>query len=293
VNSNIPGIGDNTQVDYATLETERLESEFNYLRDTASNLKSEAAAFVVVDDPGTKSKVMSLIKRMRDHAKSVLGVHEIEKMPHYRRGQAVDQFFFSIADDLARRDRKAKPGEADRLNQLLTDYDLRELAKEQERRRLIAEEEERKRRAAEQARLKAEQEAAEARLKAERARTEATRAAKEEEARKAEEAAAQARVEAHVAEAKAETTYVDTLAKPSDIMRTRTDDGTLGTMGTEDFAEITNRNELDLEKLRPYISVAALEIALRAYAKANSYSSDPSVQIAGARFGKRPKSRVR
>lgn len=292
-NPNLPGIGDNTQVDYATLETERLEADFGYLRDTVKNLLSEASAFQIVDDADTKAKVMSLIKRIRDQAKATLGIHEIEKLPHYRRGQAVDQFFFSMADLLARRDRKAKPGESDRLTQLLTDYDVRELAKEQERRRLAFEEEQRRLRAAEEARRKAEREAEEARLKAERARTAETQKAKEAAARAAEEAAAAARVEATVAETKAEEAYVPTLATPADIMRTRTGDGTLGTMGTEDFAEITDRNELDLEKLRPYLSVADLEKALRAYAKANGYSSDAVVQIKGARFGKRPKSRVR
>lgn len=291
--SNTPGMGDNTQIDYAGEETRRLEQEYGHFDKSIEALLGEAAQFEVVEDTDTKAKVMSLIKRIRDQAKTLVGVQELEKVPHLRRGQAVDQFFFRRVDMLAKRDRKNKDGEADRLNGILTAYDARVLAAEQERRRREAEEAARKAREAEEARLKAEREAEEARLAAERARKPETQAAKSEIAQAAELAASETRVEETLAVAKAEETYVNTLSRPADIMRTRTGDGVLGTMGTEDFAEITNRQELDLERLRPYFAVADLEKALRAYAKANAYSSDASVQIAGAKFGKRPKSRVR
>lgn len=294
MNTNLPGIGDNiSAIDYAGEETARLNQDYASHVLNTDALLAEAAAFEVVESPDTKSKVMSLIKRIRDQAKALAGLHELEKMPHYRRGQADDQFFFGMIDKLAKRDRRARDGEADRLNGLLTAYDVRELEKERERRRLALEEEQRKLREAEKARLQAEQEAEQARLAAERARKPETQAAKEEIAQQAAEVASDARVETAVAQQAAEVAYVDTLATPADIMRTRTADGTLGTMGTEDFAEITNRAELDLEKLRPYFTMDALDKAVRAYAKANAYSSDASVQIKGARFGKRAKSRVR
>lgn len=286
-------IGDNTQsIDYAQEEINRLQQDYSHIGKAVDELLAEAAKFDVVSDESDKGKVTTLIKRIRDEAKRISGLHDLEKIPYLRRGQAVDQFFFGAEDKLAKRDRKANDGAADRLGRILTDYDTRVLAVEQERRRREAAEAARIAREAEDKRLAAEREATEGRLAAERARKPDTQAAKAEVARGAALAASEARVEDTVATAKAEDAYVDTLARPADIMRTRGDDGTLATMGTEKFAEVTDRNTIDLEKLRPYFTPDMLEKALRSYANSVAYSNDASVQIAGARFGKKPKSRV-
>jgi hypothetical protein len=287
-------IGDNTQsIDYAAEEIARLQQDYPSLQNTVDELLGEAAKFEVVSDNDTKRAVVTLIKRIRDEAKRLSGLHDLEKIPYLRRGQAVDQFFFSAEDKLARRDKRANEGAADRLNRILTDYDNRLLAEEQERRRLAAAELARieAARVAEARRLAAEAE--EARLKAERARLAETRATKQEAAAAAEEAASSARVEAALAEAKAEEAYVETLARPADIMRTRGDDGTLATMGTEKFVEIVDRSKIDMNKLAPYLPLAAIETAARKYADSVGYSADASVQIEGMRFGKRNKSQVR
>ena len=300
-------IGDNTQsIDYAQLETDRLKQDYGYIPRSVEELLAEEASITAVENDDDKAKVVSLIKRIRDEAKRIGGIHELEKMPHFRRGQAVDQFFFGCEDKLAKRDRKANDGAADRLNRKLTDYDTRVLARIQERRRREAEEAARIAQERMMAEAKAAREAAaaaqaaeEARLKAERARTEESRAARAQEAQeaaKAAQAAADAlsatRVETVVTVAKAEETHIGTLATPADIMRQRGDDGTLSGMGTEKFAEVTDRNKIDLEKLRSYLTNDMLEKALRGYANSQAYSNDPSVQIAGAKFGKRAKSRV-
>jgi flagellar biosynthesis GTPase FlhF len=299
-------IGDNTQsIDYAKEESERLQRDYAHIPRTVKELLAEEAAITICNEDN-KPAVISLIKRIRDEAKVISGIHDLEKIPHYRRGQAVDQFFFGCEDLLAKRDKKNNDGAADRLNKLLTDHDTRVLAAIQERRRREAEEAERvareKRQAEEKARREAEaraREAEEARLKAERARTEETRAARAKEAaeaaeaaRKAAEALSSTRVESTVAASKAEETHIETLATPADIMRQRHDDGTISGMGTEKFAEITDLAKLDLEKLRPYFTKDMCEKALRSYANSQGYSNDASVQIAGAKFGKRPKSRV-
>ena len=284
----------NTQtIDHAAEETARLNQDYGYLDSSIEELLNEAAAFEVVSDADDKGKVMTLIKRIRDQVKSVLGIHELEKVPHLRRGQAVDQFFFSKADALARRDRKARPGAADHLNDILTAYDQRILAEENERRRLAAIEAQRKAREEAAKAAKLAQEAEEKRLTAERARAAHTQAAKAEAAQEADQAASAAAVEAELAQQNAEKAYIDTLVTPADIMRTRGTDGTLATMGQEKFAEITDRSTLDLKALAPYIPLAALETALRSYAATVGYSSDASVQIKGAIFGKRDRSRVR
>lgn len=285
-------IGDNTQtIDFQKDEIERLRSEYPHLETTVAELKKESVDITIVDSLEDKTRVIGIIKRMKDAAKRVLGVHEAEKAPHMERGRGCDTFFFGLADQLARRDKKARPGEADRLNDLLTAFDVREHEKEMERRRREAEEAARKAREAEEARRKAEREAEEARLAAERARKPETQAAKEEVAQQAEAVASDARVEAAVTGSEAEKAYVETLATPADVMRTRTDEG-LSTLAQEKFKEITDKNKLDLEKLRPYLSLPDLEKALGRYAESVGYSNDSSVQIAGARFGKRPKSRV-
>jgi hypothetical protein len=287
-----PGIGDNVDVSYFETETARLKQDYEYLEIAVAAHLDACANITVIEDQPTEDIVTSHIKKMRETYKRVLGIHAAEKAPHLERGRANDGFFFGLLDKLGRRDKKAKPGEADRLNQLVTDYKARLLAEEEEKRRLEAEERARVAREAEAARRKAEQEAEAARLKAERARVAFFKAEKEKAAREAAEAEAKANVEAEVAAQKAEEARIATLATPADIMRRRSDAGVTSGMAEEKFREITDRNILDLEKLRPYIPAAALDAALHRYAEANGYSSDESVQIKGAQFGKRPKARV-
>ncbi len=290
---NIPGIGDNTQtIDFAKVEVERLKNEYGYVQESALRLIEQAKAITVIADNDDKSKVIGLIKLLRDEAKRSTGLHEIEKAPHFRRGQGVDQFFFGIVDKLWKRDKKGNDGEGDRLNKLLTAYDVRQLAIEEEKRKAAALEAARIAQAAEAERLRKEQEAEAARLAAERARKPDTTAAKAAIAAAAEEAAIAARVEQTATAAAAEEAYMATLAAPADIMRTRAADGSLATMAKEKFVEITDRNTLDLNKLRPYLPAEALVTAIRKYAESVSFSNDESVQIAGAKFGTRPKSKV-
>ena len=282
-------IGDNIQtIDYAAEEVERLQHDYAHIPKSIEELKAEAAAIALpINDNDTKGVVMSLIKRMRDQAKAIAGIHELEKAPHYRRGQGVDQFFFALHEELLRRNRTGKPGIADTLNAALTDYDNRLLAAEQERRRLEAE----KARKEAEAKAKAE---AEARRKAEEAAAAAERARKAKEAKeaKASDAAVQVAVtsaEATSAADRAEEAYIETLAKPADLMRTRGSDGTLGTMKREPYAEIVDATKLDMATLWPFISMDAKEKALRAWAKTTGHNQ----QMTGAAIGFRNKSQVR
>lgn len=287
-------IGGNDAPDFSKIEIERLEKDYAAIKQTAVELVAQADA--VPDecpDPETKGTIVSLIKRIRDATKRVEGMHGLEKEPHYRRGQGVDQFFFGIWDVLAKRSKNNRDGAADRLQKILTAYDSRILAEENERRQKAAAEAAEAERKARVERERLEQEQIEREEAAARARAPAKIEEKEQKAVEVAEAASAARVEEAVASQAAEQAYMDTLAKPADIMRQRGADGTLSTMGTEKFAEITDRKTLDLEPLRAYLKADALQTALNAYAASHAYSSDPSVQIKGARFGKRPKSVVR
>lgn len=291
----LPGIGDNTQsIDFAADETSRLKRDYAELETSVVDLIAKAEAIELpITDNETKGLVASTLKTLRDTATRVEGLREIEKTPHLRRGNAVDQWFGRLRIAIRRDNKKDRPAIGDTLQGALTDYDNKLLAQEQERRRLEAL---RLQREADERRRK-EQEAAAAaeaaRLAAERARKPETQAAKEAVADQAEVVASVATVETKLADQRAEVAYVDTLARPADIMRQRGDDGVLMTMGTVRFAEITDRSKLDLTKLAPFIAIDALEKALRSYAASNGYSADPTVQIAGAVFGTRAKSVVR
>ncbi|MDE2021087.1 MAG: hypothetical protein KGJ13_12185 [Patescibacteria group bacterium] len=285
IGSNIPD-----SIDYAKNEIQRLQNEY---AETSRSVESLLGEFdeipEIIEDDVQKSIVASLIKRMRDTTKRIDGLRELEKMPYFRRGQGVDQFFNGLFDRLTRREKRNRPGAADVLQQRLTDYDTKLLLAEQERRRKEAAEAERKAREAREAEAKAAKEAEERHLAAERARLPETREIKQEAAAVAEEMASAARIEAAVANDQAEAAYVDTLARPADIMRNRGADGTLTTMAREFYAEIENANLLDKEALWPFIGLDAKEKALRQWAKTTGHRQ----QMAGAKIGDRPKSVVR
>ncbi len=277
-------------VDYAKEETERLQRDYGALAETVESLEAEAGKVPeAIADDEQKGVVVDLIKLIRDAKGRIEALHGVEKQPHLRRGQGVDQFFFGLWDRLAKRDKKNRDGIADALGAKLTAYDVRVLAEETERRRKAAEEAARVAAAAEADRVRKEQEAEAARLAAERARLPETTAAKAAVAEEREAAAGSARVEEAVAASAAEDAYVATLARPADVMRTRTGSGTLATMQQEAFAEVEKADLLDKDKLWPYVAFAEKEKALRAWAKGTGHNE----QMAGAKIGRRPKSAVR
>lgn len=285
-------MGDNSAdaPDYAKQESERLQRDYAELTVTVDDLTTQAEALPEeIPDTDGKGLVADLIKRLRDTARRADALREVEKQPHFRRGQGVDQFFFGLIDRVAKRDRKGRDGVADILQTRLTKYDTRVLLEEQERLRKIAVEAARVAAIQEAKRVRLAQQAETARLAAERARKPETTAAKVEAAEHAEAAASSAAIESEIAGRQAEDTYVDTLRRPADIMRTRTGTGTLSTVAREFYAEIEDVMKLDPAALWPYIALAEKEKALRAWAKATGYKTP----MAGAKIGDRPKSVVR
>lgn len=282
--------GNTDTIDYAQEESDRLQRDYAQLALNVEELETKAAEIplpIVGDD--TKAVVVETIKQIRDAKTRVEALHGLEKQPHLRRGQGVDQFFFGLWGRLTKRAKNDRDGIADVLGRELTDYDVRVLAAETERRRKAAEDAARIAAAAEAERIQREREAEEARLAVERARKPDTTAAKVEIASQKDDAAAAARIEETVAANRAEDAYVETLARPADIMRTRTAGGTLSTMQEEAYAEIEKQELLDRNKLWPYIALAEKQKALNAWAKSTGHNE----QMAGAKIGRRPKSRVR
>jgi len=276
------------ETDFAASVTSFLQDEYRERPIAVMALLEEAREIPKeIEDDATKSKAISLVKRIRDESKALLAFHEKEGTPYLRGKQAVDQWFFGLADKLARRSKTNNPGAADIIMSRVTAYDTAVLAREQERRRLEAAEAERRRLAAEAEQRRRDQEAEQARLAAERARTkgaEKTAVAVEKEAE-----ASAAAVEATVARAAHEDARIATFAKPADIMRTRTEDGTLSTMAQESYAEIVDVDLLDIQALRPFIPLDAWQKYLNAWARVTGYTK----QMPGANVGRRPKSVVR
>jgi hypothetical protein len=283
--------------DFAQLTTEYLEAEYakqkkitvELLAEATALMRDEAGKIKAIDGPEMKSKVVSLIRRMRDHWKALDAFHTKEKQPYKRGGEAGDQFFFGDMDKLGKRTKTSNPGAADILGQILTDHDNKLLAEEQERRRVQAEEDERVAREAQAERDRLQREADEAAEAAARARNPERKEEKQEVAQEAMQAASTAAVTAAVTTARAEESYVSTLAKPADIVRTRHDDGSMSTMAQESYAEIVDRNKLPMAILWPHIPLDGLQKAVMAYAKLNNYN----VTLEGAAIGRRNKSRVK
>lgn len=280
--TNSRGIGDNNAPDYAKQVTEQMARDYAELSNTVSSLLDEARTVPVeITDDEEMGIAAKLIKRLRDTATRIEAFRNKEKEPYLRGGQAVDGFFATLYDKCARKDRKAKPGAADILQARLDDYQQRKLAEEQARRRREAEEAARKEREAREAAEKAAREAEERRLAAERARKPETIEAKSNEAAVKEAEADAALTEAKLAAEHAEETYVNTLARPADMVRTRVDDGPLVTMQQVGYAEVEDSTLLDKELLWPFIKEDAKEAALRQWAKTTGYNKP----MAGAAIG--------
>lgn len=276
--------------DFSATVTAWLEDEFRGSPTAVVALLEEARNLPeTIDDDETKSRYTSLIKRIRDESKRLESFHEKEKTPYLRGGQAIDQFFFGLIDKMVRRSKTGRPGAADILNASLTDYDVRKLRQEQERRAKLAAETARIAKEAQEKAAREAQEAEERRLAETRARKPEAKEERAQEAATAAETASAAKVEAEVATGRAQEARFDTFAKPADIMRQRGDDGTLSTMATEAYAEIADESKLERDKLWPFISTEAKAKALRAWAKNTGFE----VQMAGAAIGRKPKSVVR
>lgn len=275
---------------FADAVSEWATENFGEWSDEATKLLNEARELPkTIDDDEGLGKTADVIKKLRDLSRRMDTTREGAKAPYRAGAAAIDGFFFPLIEKCQRRDKKQKPGAADVLQSRADDYQARKLAAEQERRRQEAEA---AAKAAREATAKAEAErqaAIEAERAAARARKPETAAAKEAEAAQADHAAAAAEAEARLAAQKAEAARVDTLAKPADMVRTRSDGGAVATMGTEPYALVEDFDALDKAALWPFIKRDAIEAALRSWAKTTNYS----VKMTGASVGRRPKTQIR
>lgn len=202
-------------------------------------LASVARMPATIGDDDMAGKFGDQIKLITGCTKAAEDRRTTAKEPYLAAGRAVDGFFKGVSEPLT----KAKQG----VERTLTAY-LRAKAEAERRRR---EEEERlQREEAERAAREAAERAAAMQKESD------LQAALEAEAR-AQQAAADAAAARKAAE-----------AKPAELSRTRGDYGAVSSLRRVWVGEITSRDELDLELLRPHFSEADLQKALNAYVRA-------------------------
>jgi len=281
-------MGDNMP-DYGKIAGDQMKKDYSGLEATQDELLVAADQITEVVDEDGLGIASRLYKRLGDVAGQANAFREKEKEPYLRGGNAVDQFFFAIIDKLKRRDKKAKPGAADRLYALIDAYQQRKLAEERAKRERDAAEALRIETAKRDAATKAAREAEELRLAAERARKPEIVVEKDSAAKVAEAKADETKVDATVATIKADEALAQTRASSADMVRTRVDGGPLNTMGKEAFAEVVNVMELDKAMLWPFINQDEIAKALRSWAKVTGHK----VEMKGANIGFRDKSVIR
>jgi hypothetical protein len=282
-------VGDNLGVDQAQIVHDRLALDYAESVRTVDKLLDEARHLpkdVTSDDEAVAKG--GVIKKLRDVDTRLEAYREAEKQPHLRAGNAIDSFFHSLRDKLARRrkgDRSVKPGAIDVLQASIDIWQEQKLAAERarlERERLEAARIARE----EQARLrKAQEQAEEAARAAARARSAETQTAKNAAADLKAEEAARIKAQAELAEEQAREAQLATLVRPADIGRVRGNDaagaGVMLTVAREGFAEIVDRSLIDMEALRPFLTDFELQKALRGWAKSTGFLK----QMPGAEIG--------
>lgn len=289
------------KIDYAGIETGRLQDEYRGIEATLERLEVEEAAILAVPDDETGDQVAltlgGIVKRARDLRHETENTRIVEVEPNFRRYQAGNAYFNGLKEKLQPEDktqRRRAPGVMDRAQAKIDAHQDRKEARErarleeQERQARLAREaaereEARKREEAAQAernRIEAEQRAA-------RARTEETRAAREAEAKTARVAeqklAAEAAAAAVVVEQKQEQhtdARISTLGTSADMVRTRgttpEGGGVLLTKGTEKIAELEDRTLLtDAAKLLLFEQAtdAMVQAMVSKYANATGHRS--------------------
>lgn len=226
------------------------ETEQKRAEDLLSGFKNMP---VVIEDEETYQKASAFAVQLQKHAKLLDGKHSIEKEPFLRDGRVVDGFFKNPAKDLEDAKRQVEKRQGT--------YVAVKRAAEQRAR----DETERLARA-EASRLEAE-----------------ALAAMEKQPDQADDIVEQA-VDAIE---RADIATEEAAAPVTTLQKTHTSFGTVASFNDPWAVEITSKDSLDLNKLRPYLSLDVLDKAAKAYIRAGGR------ELTGARIFQEPKVRNR
>lgn len=272
--------GSNQAPDYAREVTNRMAQEYAATVADVEKLLKQAADLVAevrasgtgkVEDDATSLRLSKVYKDIGDKSDSLKAYHDLEKQPFLRGGQGVDNFFFGWMEKLARRKPTDKAGAADILYAFVDDFTQRKLAIEQAKR----DEDERKAREvaqeAQRAREAEEQRQRDAVAAAARARKPETVAAHQAIADEASGRAAVAAIQENTAREQLTEAQIAATAKPADLVRSRSDEGVLTSMGRDNVATMIDASKLDPVALWPFVKDQHKQMALTAWAKITQF----------------------
>ncbi len=229
-----PGLGHNNPPDESAMIQERLDERTRELRARAAALLDAETRLPEISNDDIAGKVGDMILLITSACHAAELDRKREKEPHLAAARTVDSYYKQIAEPL--------DALKTRVSRRLTAY--------------LTAKAERERRAR-------EDEACRLREEAER---QATAAAQVEAAAPA--AAAIVMEQAIATEAQAAEAARAAQAKPAELSRTRGDVGSVASLRVRWVGEVTDRATLDLEALRPYLPIAALQTALNGAIKA-------------------------
>jgi hypothetical protein len=225
--------GHNNPPSEIELLQERLQEAHTELCNAIDKRLANAAKVPkVCKDDVTAQKITDMISLIIKAKSAAQKAHKSEKEPFLTQGRFVDNFFNSMIKKL---DEAAKT-----INRPLTAWQQQKVAA---------------------ARAAAAEEAEKARLEAEQHNN--AGAALEAEGMHA--AAGVAFAESEAYERRADAMDLTSAAKPNQIVQTRTASGAVASLRTTMKGEVINRNELDLESLRPYFHIDDLNGALKRF----------------------------
>lgn len=241
------------------VSADQLKIDFAHLESTVEQLAARGNSFPsAIEDDDDLAVANKIVADSRAEIDKVDRAREAEKRPYLEAGRVVDAYFKTLTSRL------------DRMKTAINDRATRYLNKKADDER--------------------------------KARDEAARKAQEEAHRKAQEAidaaakapagaptpqTSAAMTEASQAQMRADDKSAEAQAPRADMARTRTDGGTATLVDDWQF-EITNFDQIDLNKLRPYFSRPDVEKAIRRHVGINK-DSQP---IAGVRIFNKPKARM-
>jgi len=217
---------------------EKLQDENRDLLKRRDDLLAAAERIPAIDSDDIAGRVSDFVKQLTALTKAAETKRTDAKEPYLEGGRNIDGFFRAITDPVA----KTK----DSVQKRLTTY-LRE-KEEQARQARMAEE------------RKARETAEAARREAEELAKAAASAAQLDAAIEAERSAEIAAADLAKAQAAADV-------KPAELSRTRGEYGSVASLRTEWVFDNIDRQNLDLEALRPYLPGDALDRAIRGFIK--------------------------